>query len=124
MGLRYEYEPPQVDSHDAWGNFDPNSPTGMVQQTNGNALYKTDKRDFGPRLGFAWDVTGKGTTVVRAGTSITYDTVPMDALVTSLKAPACLPFPPVISLFITRTAAFGRILALSRPVSPSLGPPN
>ena len=82
LGLRYEYEPPQVDSHNAWGNFDPNSPTGMVQQTNGNALYKTDKRDFGPRVGFAWDVTGKGTTVIRAGTSIAYDTVPMDALVT------------------------------------------
>jgi len=82
LGLRYEYEPPQVDSHNAWGNFDPTSPTGMVQQTNGNALYKTDKRDFGPRLGFAWDVNGKGTTVIRAGTSITYDTVPMDALVT------------------------------------------
>ena len=82
IGLRYEYEPPQIDSHNAWGNFDPNSPTGMVQQKNGNALYKTDKRDFGPRLGFAWDLGGKGTTVIRAGTSITYDTVPMDALVT------------------------------------------
>ncbi len=82
MGLRYEYEPPQVDSHNAWGNFDPNSPTGMVQQTNGNPLYKTDKRDFGPRVGFAWDINGKGTTVIRAGTSIMYDTIPMDALVT------------------------------------------
>jgi Carboxypeptidase regulatory-like domain/TonB dependent receptor len=82
LGLRYEYEPPQVDSHNAWGNFDPNSPTGMVQQTNGNPLYKTDHRDFGPRVGFAWDITGKGTTVIRAGTSIIYDTIPMDALVT------------------------------------------
>ena len=82
LGLRYEHEPPQVDSHNAWGNFDPNSPTGMVQQTNGNPLYKTDHRDFGPRLGFAWDMNGKGTTVIRAGTSIIYDTIPMDALVT------------------------------------------
>jgi len=82
LGLRYEFEPPQVDAHNAFGNFDPNTPSGMVQQANGNALYSTDKRDFGPRVGFAWDVTGKGTTVVRAGTSIGYDTVPMDALVT------------------------------------------
>ncbi|HTR38854.1 MAG TPA: TonB-dependent receptor [Bryobacteraceae bacterium] len=82
LGLRYEYEPPQVDSHNAWGNFDPHSPSGLVQQTNGNALYSTDHRDFAPRVGFAWDVTGKGTTVVRAGTSIGFDTVPMDALVT------------------------------------------
>ncbi|MBV9768434.1 MAG: TonB-dependent receptor [Bryobacterales bacterium] len=82
LGLRYEYEPPQIDSHNSWGNFDPNSPTGLVQQTNSNPLYSTDKRDFGPRVGFAWDVTGKGTTVIRAGTSVIYDTIPMDALVT------------------------------------------
>jgi hypothetical protein len=82
LGVRYEYEPPVVDSHNAFGNFDPNTPSGMVQQTNGQALYSTSRHDFGPRVGFAWDVTGKGTTVIRAGTSITYDTVPMDALVT------------------------------------------
>ena len=82
LGLRYEYEPPQVDAHNAFGNFDPTTPSGMVQQSGGKALYSTDKRDFGPRVGFAWDVNGKGTTVIRAGTSIAYDTVPMDALVT------------------------------------------
>ncbi|MGP0075953.1 MAG: carboxypeptidase regulatory-like domain-containing protein [Bryobacteraceae bacterium] len=82
LGLRYEYEPPQIDSHNSWGNFDPNTPSGMVQQTNGNPLYHTDHRDFGPRVGFAWDLGGKGTTVIRAGTSIIYDTIPMDALVT------------------------------------------
>jgi hypothetical protein len=82
LGLRFEYEPPVVDPHNAFGNFDPNTPTGMIQQTGGKALYSTDHRDFGPRVGFAWDVTGKGTTVLRAGTGITYDTVPLDALVT------------------------------------------
>ncbi len=49
LGLRYEYEPPQVDSHNA---FDPNSPTGMTQQSRPNPLYKTNHRDFGP--GRAW----------------------------------------------------------------------
>ena len=82
LGLRYEYEPPVVDPHNAFGNFDPSTPSGMIQQTNGNALYSTSAHDFGPRVGFAWDVNGKGTTVVRAGSSITYDTVPLDALVT------------------------------------------
>lgn len=82
LGLRYEYEPPVVDPHNAFGNFDPNTPSGMIQQTNGKALYSTSPHDFGPRVGLAWDVTGKGTTVIRAGSSITYDTVPLDALVT------------------------------------------
>ena len=36
-------------------------------------LYNPDHLDFGPRLGLAWDVTGKGTTVVHAGYSIVYD---------------------------------------------------
>jgi hypothetical protein len=84
LGLRYEYESPVRDNHNTLGNFDPNAPSGMVQQTaGGGALYNTDRRDFGPRVGFAWDVTGKGTTVIRAGTSIGYDTVPLASLVTS-----------------------------------------
>src|SRR5579863_1420487 len=82
LGLRYEYEPPVVDAHNAFGNFDPNTASGMIQQTGGNALYHTDKRDFGPRVGFAWDPTGKGKTVIRAGAGIAYDTTPLDALVT------------------------------------------
>jgi Carboxypeptidase regulatory-like domain/TonB dependent receptor len=82
LGLRYEYEPPVVDAHNAFGNFDPSTSSGMVQQTGGQPLYKTSKLDFGPRVGLAWDVTGKGTTVIRGGTSVAYDTTPIDALVT------------------------------------------
>src|SRR5262249_50064977 len=58
----------------------PNSPTGMVQQ-NGKPLYHTDKHDFAPRAGFAWDITGKGSTVLRAGTGISYDTPQVDDLI-------------------------------------------
>jgi len=29
--------------------------------------FPSDKKDFGPRFGFAWDITGNGTTVVRGG---------------------------------------------------------
>ncbi len=82
LGLRYEYEPPIVDANNSFGNFDPKAPSGMVQQTGGKPLYQTGNHDFAPRIGAAWDVTGKGTTVLRAGIGITYDTVPMDALVT------------------------------------------
>jgi hypothetical protein len=73
MGLRYSYTSPLREVNNLFGNFDP--ALGMVQQGQssvGNTLWKPDYKDFSPRLGFAWDVTGKGTTVVRAGASIIY----------------------------------------------------
>ena len=80
LGLRYELEPAiQVDNNSA-GNFAPSSPTGMVQQ-NGSPLYKADHHAFAPRAGFAWDITGNGTTVLRAGMGVSYDTPQVDDLV-------------------------------------------
>jgi hypothetical protein len=72
LGLRYEIEPAiLVDSNNA-ANFDPTQPTGMVQQ-NGSPPYHTDYHDFAPRAGFAWDLSGRGTTVLRAGMGVSYD---------------------------------------------------
>ena len=48
---------------------------GLVQQGQssvGSTLWKPDYKDWSPRIGFAYDVTGKGTTVVRGGFSILY----------------------------------------------------
>ncbi|MFY9531165.1 MAG: TonB-dependent receptor [Candidatus Acidiferrales bacterium] len=71
LGLRYEYHSPIKESNGLLGSFDPN--LGMVQQGKQiPSLWKPYRKDFSPRLGFAWDVTGKGTTVVRGGFSIIY----------------------------------------------------
>jgi hypothetical protein len=74
LGLRYEYVTPQKEASNLWGNFDPSSPTGMVQQGQAghSTLWKADPSDLSPRIGFAWDLNGKGTTVVRGGASIIY----------------------------------------------------
>ena len=75
LGLRYEYTSPLKEANGLFGNFDPNSTYGLVQQGSasvGNTLWKPDYKNFSPRLGFAYDVTGKGTTVVRGGASIIY----------------------------------------------------
>jgi len=75
LGLRYSYVSPFKEANNLLGSFDPTSKFGMVQEGDpsvGNTIWKPDYKDFSPRLGFAWDVTGKGTTVVRAGGSIIY----------------------------------------------------
>jgi hypothetical protein len=80
LGLRWELEPAiYVDGNNA-ANFDPTQPTGMIQE-HGSALYKTDYHDFAPRAGFAWDPGGKGMTVIRAGTGISYDSPQVDDLI-------------------------------------------
>jgi hypothetical protein len=80
LGLRYELEPAIKVDNDNAANFDPTQPTGMVQQ-KGSALYNTDYHDLAPRVGMAWDITGKGTTVLRAGSGISYDTPQVDDLI-------------------------------------------
>ena len=76
LGLRYMVFTPMKDSFGNLGNFDPASPTGMVQQ--GQAGYSTiwhiDPFDFEPRFGLAYDVTGNGTTVVRLGVGLIHET--------------------------------------------------
>jgi carboxypeptidase family protein len=78
LGLRYEYAQPIKEVNGLYGNFDPNSPFGIVQQGEpgvGPTLWKPNRKNFSPRVGFAWDVTGKGTTVVRGGSSVMYTTI-------------------------------------------------
>jgi len=80
FGLRYEIARPITEQNNLATNFIPAQ--GLVQLgTAGlSQLYKTDKNNFGPRAGFAWDPAGDGKTSVRAGYALTYDTVPMGTL--------------------------------------------
>ena len=78
LGLRYEYASPIREVNNLFGNFDPNSPSGIVQQGQpgvGSSLWGANPKNFSPRVGFAWDVAGNGTTVVRGGSSVMYSTL-------------------------------------------------
>jgi hypothetical protein len=72
LGLRYDYITPLSESNNLLGNFDPS--VGLLQVGKQiSSPYNGDHKDFGPRIGVAWDLTGKGTTVVRAGASVIFD---------------------------------------------------
>jgi hypothetical protein len=76
LGLRYELQGVPTEANNLFGNWEPT--VGFEQLgKNISSIYKRDNTNFSPRLGVAWDVTGKGTTVVRLGGSIVYDVLPM-----------------------------------------------
>lgn len=83
LGLRYEYDAPVTDANNLIGNWTPS--TGFqqagVNAVNGNAVYNGDHKNVSPRLGVAWDVGGKGKTVVRAGYGIYYENIVLSALI-------------------------------------------
>jgi hypothetical protein len=81
-GLRYEFSTVMKEAHNLLGNFDPNSTTGLIQAgINGvSGPYNPDHTNFAPRVGFAWDVTGQGSTVVRGGFGMVYETINWEAM--------------------------------------------
>jgi outer membrane receptor protein involved in Fe transport len=65
LGIRYDYFTPLAEEHGRMVNTG-NDPLGPFQPA-GTPLYHSDKNNFQPRVGFAWDVTGRQKTVVRGG---------------------------------------------------------
>ena len=74
LGLRYEFSSVVKEAHNLLGNFDPN--LGMVQVGKQiRSAYNPDHKNFAPRFGFAWDTNGKGSTVIRGGGGLVYETI-------------------------------------------------
>ena len=85
-GLRYEYFTVMKDVNNLIGNWDP--AVGFEQVgVNVNSAYNGYHKDFSPRLGIAWDIGGKGKTVVRAGGGLYYVDLVAAALVDQTQIP-------------------------------------
>lgn len=124
LGLRYEIYTP-------WRAFDgqfsalmpgqqsrrfPTAPPGLIFQEDAQFPHQTDAINFGPRIGFAWDVFGTGKTSIRGGYAVSYD--PMVGQVAAQNSP-----PFAVDLLTTNVGP------LTNPqgnlaINPYANPPN
>ena len=79
VGLRYELNTVVKERDNLIANFDPSA--GLVQAgSQARSVFNGDRNNFAPRVGLAWDVSGNGKTVVRAGGGIYFEQGSFDAL--------------------------------------------
>jgi hypothetical protein len=93
-GLRWDYFGIVKEKNNLLSNITALDPVAQsftltqVGQPGLSSLYNPDKKDFAPRVSAAWDVTGKGKTVIRAGFGMFFDAFSQDMVL------GHLPYPP------------------------------
>jgi hypothetical protein len=74
LGLRYDFAPYALEGKNHEANFDPAGAGSLIEATGGSlasrALINPDKKDWGPRVGFAYSPNHK--TVFRGGYGVFY----------------------------------------------------
>ena len=91
LGIRYDASFGFKEIYNRHSNFDPfktNPETGLpgtllYSGVNGypESFIDTDKNNFGPRLGFAWDPWGDGKTAIRSGYGLIYTSIESGSIV-------------------------------------------
>ncbi|HEY2351705.1 MAG TPA: carboxypeptidase regulatory-like domain-containing protein, partial [Candidatus Acidoferrum sp.] len=130
LGLRYDYFGIMQEKHGNFTNIDTTTGLGVI--LGQRRLYEPDYNNWGPRVSVAWDVTGGGKSVVRAGYGIFYDAFSQDMFLGHLPwnaifdpGPAYSGFGPNPISFSTVTTDFlGNAVPLSttEPVFTNVAP--
>jgi len=87
-GIRWDYYSVVAERNHLFSDFDPSS--GSLQRVGPggfSSLYNPDKKNFSPRASIVWDVTGKGSTVLRAGYGLFFDAFSQDMMLGHLPYP-------------------------------------
>jgi carboxypeptidase family protein len=125
LGLRYDVFVPYVEVYDRQSNFDTSTGKFVIASENavingievGRGLQKTPMKDFAPRVGFAYDLFGRGQTVLRGGYGIFWNN-PLTG--TSSQKPSNPPF--LLSNSLTTTLLPTLRLTNGIPAPPPVDP--
>ena len=72
MGLRYEVFTNPTEMYGRQANFDVTTGRLIVAADSNDSLTDTDKNNFSPRIGLAYNLDGEGKSVIRGGYGIFY----------------------------------------------------
>ncbi len=125
VGIRWDLFVPYVEHHDRQSNFDESTGRFVVASdsaaiggvTYGRTLQITPKKDFAPRVGFAYNLFGNGKTVLRGGYGIFWN----NPLTGTSSSKAQNP-PFLLSQSFSTTLTPGRRLSDGLPPPPALDP--
>src|SRR5260370_20186649 len=109
IGLRYDWNSTPTEGGNRFVVFDPL--TSSLRQTN--QPYNQSASNFEPRLGFSWDVFGRGKTVIRSAYALQTDQ-PKTSLVSGLASNPPFAFPVSFSpTAAIQSVSFSNAFALS-----------
>ena len=124
-GVRWDYFGIIHEENNLFSNFDPVHGLRMVGTDGLSSLYNHDLNNFAPRLSVAYDLTGKGKSVVRAGWGVFYDVFSQDFFLGQLPFNTYNPGPayngigPKPILFAGSSAVTSQIVAGQPVFAPS-----
>jgi len=117
VGLRYEYSGvPRDENLQAINAVSDDPALGILFRAP-----KPDTNNFAPRVGFAWDPTGRGKWAVRGGAGLAYDVVPNNFAVNSLPPQLATEQSPAVTCALSGAPAWCSTFDPASPSNPTAG---